>query len=127
MRSFEEFLRGQAADFIKAEVHRANDPMPDEEPSPTPEAIRQTPLSAVVRRLLRHAAEDFRRSAFDRMAASARKDTRRYWEFARCYWSRRLGVDISEIRLPGTLSEALGGRGSGPAKKRHRRAGEEEP
>jgi hypothetical protein len=72
------------------------------------------------------------------MAARARKDTRRYWEFARCYWSRTLGVDISEINLPvntwdleekfwrrvdATISEALEGRGSGPAKKRRRRAG----
>jgi hypothetical protein len=34
------------------------------------------------------------------MAARARKDTRRYWEFARCYWSKELGLDISEIGLP---------------------------
>jgi len=143
MRGFEAFLREQAASFIKEEVRKANDPLPDQDPtSPTPEAVRETPVSVVVRRLLRHAEEDFRRPAFDGMAARARRDSRRYWEFARCYWSRRLGVDRSEIGLPenmrelegefwsqiaATISEALEGRGSGPAKKRHRRAGEEEP
>ena len=139
IRGFESFLREQAADSIKAEVHRANDPCPDEEPpDPTPEHIRETPLFVVVRRLLKHAAEDFSRPAFARMVASARKDTRRYWEFARCYWSRSLGTDINEIHLPentraldekfwkvvdAAISEALGGRGSGPAKNKRKRAG----
>jgi hypothetical protein len=143
MRRFEAFLREQAADYIKAQVHRANDPSPSEEPpDTTPEDIRETPLFFVVRRLLKHAAEDFSRPAFARMVTSARKDTRRYWEFARCYWSRSLGTDIDEIDLPvntreleekfwgrvdATISDALKGRGSRPAKKRHRRAGEEEP
>src|ERR1017187_10405280 len=54
MRRYEMFPREQAAEFIKQEVRKANDPMPDEEPSPTSEHIRQTPLSVVVRRLLRH-------------------------------------------------------------------------
>jgi hypothetical protein len=139
MRAFEKFLRELAANFIREEVRKANDPLPDVDYSAiTMEHIRQTPLSAVVQRLLRHADEDFRGPAFDEMAARARKDTRRYWEFARCYWSRTLGVDISEIDLPvntwdleekfwrrvdATISEALEGRGSGPAKKRRRRAG----
>jgi hypothetical protein len=138
MRIFEKFLREQAADFIKEEVRKANDPLPDEEPSAPPEDIRQTLLSVVVRRLLRHADEDFRRPAFDGMAARARKDTRRYWEFARCYWSRTLGVDISEIDLPvnaweleekfwrrvdAAISEALGGRGSRPTERKRKRAG----
>ena len=138
MRRYEMFLREQATEFIKEEVGKANDPLPDEEPSVPPGAIRQTPLSVVVRRLLRHADEDFRRPAVDGMAARARKDTRRYWEFARCYWSRRLGVDISEIDLPvntweledkfwkrvdTTVTKALRGRRSRPATKRHRRAG----
>jgi hypothetical protein len=72
------------------------------------------------------------------MAARARKDTRRYWEFARCYWSRRVGEEISEIRLPenmreleekfwkridAAIAEALGGRGARPAKRTRRRAG----
>lgn len=137
VRAFEKFLREQAAEFIKQEVRKANDPMPDEELSPMAEAVQETPLSVVVRRLLRH-AEDFRRPAFDAMAARARKDTRRYWDFARCYWSRRVGVDISEIDLPentrgleekfwkvvdATISEALGRRGSGPAKNKRKRAG----
>ena len=139
MRRFEKFLREQAADFIKAEVHRANDPCPDEEPpSPTPEDIREPPLFFVVRRLLKHANQDFSRRAFAKVVASARKDTRRYWEFACCFWSRALGVDISEIDLPentraleekfwkvvdATISEALGGRGAGPARKKRTRAG----
>ena len=139
MRRFEAFLREQAADFIKAEVHRANDPSPDEEPpDATAEDIRETKLFWVVRRLLKHVDEDFSRPAFARMVASARKDTRRFWEFARCYWSRSLGTDINEIDLPvntraleekfwkvvdATISEVLGGRGSGPARKKRTRAG----
>jgi len=139
MRGFERFLREEAADFIREEVRKANDPFPDEEPpAPTPEHIRQAPLFAVVRRLLRHADEDFRRPAFDGMAARARKDTRRHWESARCCWARTVGEKISETRLPDNLreledefwgradaaiSEALGGRGLRPAKKKRKRAG----
>jgi hypothetical protein len=105
MRRFEALLREQAADFIKAEVHRANDPSPsDEPPSPTAEDIRETPLFFVVRRLMKH-ADDFSRLAFARMVASAWKDTRRYWEFACCFWSRRLGVDMSGIDIPTNASE----------------------
>ena len=101
MRAFEKFLRELAANFIREEVRKANDPLPDVDYSAiTMEHIRQTPLSAVARWLLRHADEDFSRPAFVGMAVRARKDTRRYWEFARCYWSRRLGVDLSEIDLP---------------------------
>jgi hypothetical protein len=101
VRRFEAFLREQAASFIKEEVRRANDPLPDQDPpSPEPEAIRENPLLVILRRLLRHAEEDFRRPAFDGMAARARKGTRRYWEFARCYWARKVGVDISAIDLP---------------------------
>ena len=140
IRGFEKFLRKQAADFIKEEVRKANDPLPGVGPSAiTMEHIRQAPLSIVVRRLLRHANEDFRRSAFDGMTAKARKDARRNWEFARCYWSRTLRVDISEVDLPentweleekfwrrvdATITEALRGRGSTPAKKKRRRAGQ---
>ena len=139
MRGFEAFLRERAADFIKAEVHRANAPSPSEEPpSPTPEDIRETPLFFVVRRLLKHANQDFSRPAFAKMVASARKDTRRYWEFACCFWSRALGVDISEIDLPentraleekfwkvvdATISKALEGRGSRPTNDKRKRAG----
>jgi hypothetical protein len=137
MRRFEAFLREQAADFIKAEVHRANTPLPDEEPpAAVPEDIRETPLFFVVRRLLKHAAQDFSGPAFARMVASARKDTRRYWEFACCFWSRALGQDISEIDIPlnaseleekfwsrvdDTVAEAL--RGRRPGAKKRRRAG----
>jgi len=109
IRGFEAFLREQTASFIKEEVRKANDPLPDQDPtSPTPEAIRETPLSVVVRRLLRHADEDFRRPAFDGMAARARRDCRRYWEFARCYWARTVGADLSEIRLPENMRELEG-------------------
>jgi hypothetical protein len=134
VRAFEAFLREQAADFIKAAVHRANDPLPPEEPPvPTPEHIREAPLFAVIRRLLRHADEDFSRTSFDAMAARARRDTRRYWEFACCFWSRTLGVDMAEIDLPdntweleekfwrqvdAAITEALRGRKSRPLKKR---------
>jgi hypothetical protein len=80
---------------------------------------------------------DFLRPSFDGMSARARRDTRRYWEFARCYWSRRLGVDISEIDFPvnkseleekfwgqvdAAIGEALGGRGSEPTERRRRRS-----
>jgi hypothetical protein len=138
MRGFERFLREQAADFIKEEVRKANDPSPDEGPSAhAPEHIRQAPLFVVVRRLLKHADEDFRRPAFDAMTARARKDTRRHWEFARRYWAR-MGIDISKIRLPEnvreledgfwgrvdeTIREALRGRGLRSAKKKRKRAG----
>ena len=139
MRGFEAFLREQAAAYIKAEVHRANDPLPEAEPpAPSTEQIRQSPLSVVIRRLLRHAEEDFRRPAFKAMAAMARKDTRRYWEFARCYWSRTRGIDIDEIDLPENkreleekfwsrvdfaITEALSERGARRAKKRNGRTG----
>jgi hypothetical protein len=139
MRRFEKFLREQAADFIKAEVHRANAPLSDEEPpAAAPEDIRETPLFFVVRRLLKHAAKDFSRPALASMIASARKDTRRYWEFACCFWSRALGVDISEIDIPlnaweleetfwrrvdATISEAIRNRRSRPMKNKSRRAG----
>jgi hypothetical protein len=138
MRIFEKFLREQAADFIKEEVRKANDPLPDEEPPTMPEDMRENPLLVILRRLLRHADEDFRRPAFNGMAARARKDTRRYWEFARCFWSRTLGADISEIDLPentweleeqfwgrvdAAISEALEGRGSRPTERKRKRAG----
>ena len=139
MRGFEAFLRERAASFIKDRVLRANDPSPEvEPPAPTPQQIRQTPLFIVIRRLLKHADEDFGPRAFDAMTARARKDTRRYWESARCYWSRSLGIDVDEIDLPensweleeefwrqveSAITEALKGRGSRPAQKRHKRAG----
>ena len=78
------------------------------------------------------------RPAFARMVASARKDTRRYWEFACCFWSRSLGVDISEINLPentraleekfwkfvdATFAEVLRGRESKAVKTKRTRAG----
>jgi hypothetical protein len=138
MRRFEAFLREQAADFIKAEVHRANDPSPSEEPpDATAEDIRETKLFWVVRRLLKHADEDFSRPAFDGMAARARRDCRRYWQFARCHWARTVGEDISQIRLPenmrelenefwqrvdATLAEVLQGRESKAVKTKRPRA-----
>jgi hypothetical protein len=106
IRGFEKFLREQAASFIKEEVRKANDPLPDEEPSArTPEHIRQTPFFVVVRRLLRHADEDFRRQDIGEMAARARWDSGRYWEVARRFWARSVAEDTSEIRLPENLWE----------------------
>ena len=139
MRRFETFLREQAAEFMREEIRRANAPSSDEQPrAPTPRQIRQTPLFIAARRLLRHADEDFRRLAFDAMAARARKDSRRYWESGRRYWARTVGEGVSGIRMPenvrevedkfwgcfnATITEALGGPGSRPAKKKHKKAG----
>ena len=138
MRGFEKFLRDKAADYIRGEVRKANDPSHEEEtPGPEREKTRQASVFVIVRRLLRHADEDFRRPAFHAMAARARRDTRRYWEFARCYWARTVGMDISGIRLPentrelegkfwgsvdAAISKALAGRGGGAREKRRKRA-----
>ena len=139
MRRFEAFLREQAAAYIKDQVRRANGPLPEAKlPTPTPQQIRQAPLFVVIRRLLRHADEDFARRAFDAMAARARKDTRRYWQFAQCHWARTVGEDISQIWLPenmrelenefwqrvdATLAEVLQGRESKAVKTKRARAG----
>ena len=106
IRRFEAFLREQAAAYIEQEVRRANDPSPEAEPTvPAPERIRETSLFVVIRRLLRHADEDFGRPAFDAMVTRARSDTRRYWAFERCYWSRIAGEVTTEILLPGNMQE----------------------
>ena len=106
MRGFEKFLRDEAADFIRGEVRKANDPSPEEEtPGREREETRQASLFVIVRRLLRHADEDFRCPAFDEMVARARKDTRRYGEFARCHLARTVQDDVSGIRLPGNVRE----------------------
>ena len=139
MRGFENFLREQAAEFIKKEVRRANDPFPeDEPPAATPETIRETALVAIIRHLLKHADEDFRRPAFHAMASRARNDTKRCWESARRFWSKDTGVEMSAIRLPenmremenefwqrvdAAINEALGGRGPGPTTNKRKRAG----
>ncbi len=132
---FERVLREQAADFIREEVRKVNDPSAD---APRAENICGTSLPAILRCLLRHADEDFRRPAFDAMAARARKDTKRYWEFGRCFWAGSTGLDIAEISLPenareledefwrrvdAAISKALEGRGSGPTNRKRRRAG----
>src|SRR5579863_8295444 len=138
--SFERALREQAAEFARDEVRKANDPMPDEKASPTgPQGLRGIPLLTVIRQLLVHADEDFRRPALDRMVASARNDTRRSWEVARRYWARAVGADMSDIRLPSNtrqlengfwrhveaaLSHALKGRRPGRSVKGRRRAGD---
>jgi hypothetical protein len=137
--SFERALREHAADYVREEVRKANDPMPDEELSPTsPGHVRASPLFVIVRQLLVHADEDFRRPALDRMVASARKETRRYWELGRRYWASTVGEGISEIRLPentrqledefwkrvdAAVRQALEGRWSRPRKKGRGRAG----
>ncbi len=136
MRVFESLLREQAAAFIRDQVRRANDPSPeDEPPAPTLRQVRKTPLFAVIRRLLRHADDDFTRTAFDAMTARARKDSRRYWESALCYWARTAGEVVPQIRLPvnmpeleqefwrradAAITEALRGRSPRHSKKRRR-------
>ncbi len=106
VRKFEEYRRQEGAAFIKEQVKRANDPSPEKEPpAPTSVQVRKTPLFVVIRRLLRHSDEDFTRPAFDAMAARARRDTRRYWDFARCYWSRTVGQEPTAIRLPENMRE----------------------
>jgi hypothetical protein len=106
MRTFEAFLREQAAAFIKEEVRRANDPFPeDDPPAATPEITREAALVAVVRRLLKHAEEDFRRPAFDGMVVAARRDSRRYLASAKRFWARETGAEIPEIRLPNNWRE----------------------
>lgn len=136
---FERALREQAAEFVREQVRKANDPCPEDKPSALrPAHIREDPLLVTLRRLIRHAAEDFRRRALDEMAARARRDTQRYWEFSRRFWARDVGVEISEILLPENTRElehefwrlvdvaigkALGGRGSRTAHERRRRAG----
>jgi len=99
---------------------------------------RLSSLAIVVRRLLRHADEDFLLPAFDGMVESARRDSKQYWESARREWSREWGTDVSEVRLPdntGELEDAFWGqvgaavreafreRGQAPTKKAQRRAG----
>ncbi len=131
---FERFLRENAAEFIKEQIQKANNPSGEGEPAT--KDMRKTPLFVALRCLLRHADEGFRRPAFDAMVATARRDTRRYWTFARCYWSRAVGEDLSIIRLPenmrelenefwqridATIGEALRGRELKPTKK-HRSA-----
>jgi hypothetical protein len=139
LRRFEQYLREQSAAFVKNAVKRANDLFPGKEPPvPTPEQIRQSPLFVMIRRLLKHAHEDFSRPAFDAMAARAKRDSRRYWQYARCFWSRSLGINIDEIDLPentweleekfwrqveSAIIEAFKGRESKPMKKNRRRAG----
>ena len=136
---FERILREQACSFILEQVRQATDPLPEEEAAAAgPKDIRENPLFIMLRRLLRHADEGFRRQPVDEMAARARWDSSRYWGYARRYWARTFGVDVSEIRLPpntweleeefwervdAIISEALQGQGPGPAKGSHRRAG----
>jgi hypothetical protein len=124
---------------MREEVRKANDPSPEEDAGdPEPLGIRDSFLLALLRRLLRHAAEDFDRPAFGAMAARARKDTIRYWDSARTHWARKVGEEMSEIRLPENMREledgfwkrvdavingALLGRGRRPARKGHRTAG----
>jgi hypothetical protein len=132
---FERFLRERAAEFVRTEVRKANDP--SGEGGPAAKDIRKTPPFVALRFLLRHAYEDFRRPAFDAMVATARRDARKYWTFARCDWARTVGENLSAIRLPenmrqlenefwqridALISEALRGQELKPTKKQHRSA-----
>jgi hypothetical protein len=104
--SFEIMLREQWGDFIREEVQKVNDPLAEEEAAaPKTEDIRESPLFIILRRLLRHAEEDFRRQSVDEMAARARWEGSRYWEYARRFWARTVGEGVSEIRLPGNMGE----------------------
>ena len=124
-------LREAAGDFMCEEVRKANDQLREQEPlAPRPEGIRESALFVVLRRLFRHADVDSgRRQAVDEMAAKARQDSRRYWEFARRYWAGTFGEEVLAISLPermpeledgfwdrvdATVREALGWRGAGP-------------
>jgi hypothetical protein len=99
-------LREEAGDFMREEVRKANDPLREEEPpAPKPEDIRESPLFIILRRLLRRADEDSRRQAVDEMAAKARQDSRRYWEFARRYWAGTFGEEVLAISLPERMQE----------------------
>ena len=67
---------------------------------PSTVARGMSALFVMVRRLLKHAGEDFCRRPVDEMTARARWDSSRYWGFARRYWARTFGLDVSAIRLP---------------------------
>ena len=97
---FERILREQALSFVLEQVRLANDPLPEEDSPAGPEKIRQSALFIMVHRLLKHADEDFCRRPVEEMAARARWDSSRYWEYARRYWARTFGLDVSAIRLP---------------------------
>jgi hypothetical protein len=111
---FERILREQARNFILEQVRLASDPLTGKEDAPAgPENIRESVLFIMLRRLLRQAGEDFCRQPVDEMVARARWDCSRYWEYARRYWARTFGLDVSEIRLPRTtwdLEEEFWGR-----------------
>ena len=98
LNCFERALRDQAGSFIEQQVRLANDPSPEDEPPAVPEDIRRTYLYILLRRLLRRGG--FRRQDVDEAAARARWDSSRYWGYARRYWARTLGEDVSAIRLP---------------------------
>lgn len=133
---FERVLRGGAAEFVKQQVRKANDPSAEGESAPI--GMQKTTLVVILDCLLGHANKGFSRPALDAMVASARRDARKYWTYAQCYWSRTVGEDPSAIRLPenmralenefwqrvdAAISEALGERGTRPAKRKRRNAG----
>lgn len=138
--AFENLLLDQAGDFVREKIREANDPLADEATAAaSPEDICESPIFLILRRLLKHADEGGRRKSLDDIAAKARHDTRRYWEYARREWAREFGEEVSAIRLPNNMREledefwgrveiivreALRGRGSRPAKKKRRRAGQ---
>lgn len=97
---FERILREQARNFILEQVRLANDPLPEEDAPAGPENIRESVLFIMLRRLLRHAGEDFCRQPVDEMAARAWWDSSRYWGYARRNLARIIGADVSEVRLP---------------------------
>jgi hypothetical protein len=99
-------LREEASNFIQEEVREASDPLSGgESAAPRPGDIRESPLSIILRRPLRHANEAFRAEAIEEMAARARWDSSRHWESAWRLWPRAVGEDMSEIRLLENIRE----------------------
>jgi hypothetical protein len=104
--SFENVLREKAGDFIREAVRKVNDPLAAQEAAaPELQDIRSSILTIMLHRLLRHADEDLHLQAVDEMAARARWESSRYWEFARRFWARTLGEDAEAIRLPENMPE----------------------
>jgi len=87
--------------------------LPEEDSPAGVEKSRESALFIMVGRLLKHAGDDFCRQPVDEMAARARWDSSRYGEYARRYWARTFGMDVSAIRLPASpwdLEEEFWGR-----------------
>lgn len=102
----ENVLREMAGDFVREEVRKANDPVPDEGSSvPGAQHLCWETLRITLGRLLRHAKEDTRPEVLDALASRAKRESSRYWEFGRRYLARTVGEDVASIRLPVNMRE----------------------